>query len=276
VIAALDDGPNAENTIIVLWSDHGWHLGEKLHWRKFALWEEATHNVLMFVAPGITQGGGSCTMPVSLLDIYPTLIDLCELTPRPGLEGNSLKSFLVDPSLTWDRPALTTNKYNNHSLRTERWRYIKYKDGTEELYDHQNDPMEWTNLAQSEEHAPIIEELAKWLPKTNAPESPPKEILEQDDDMPEEYILFQNYPNPFNPLTEIEFQVPRNGHITITVFNNLGQKVRTLVNEKKLAGNYAVAFDGVDEKGIPLPSGIYYYQMQIDAYVRTKKMILVQ
>ncbi|GAH57757.1 unnamed protein product, partial [marine sediment metagenome] len=156
---------------IVLWSDHGWHLGEKLHWKKFALWEEATHNLLMFVVPGLTRPGGRCDQPVNLTDIYPTLIDICGLSDREGLEGRSLMPLLRDPGATRERPALTTHGRLNHSLRTKRWRYIRYSDDTEELYDHDNDELEWDNLLWGEnpnpEHSQVADELAKWLPKVN-------------------------------------------------------------------------------------------------------------
>jgi len=171
VIDALDQSEYKDNTIIVLWSDHGWHLGEKLHWRKFALWEEATHNVLMFVAPGTTLSGGRCSWPVSLLDIYPTLIDLCHLEPKKELQGNSLLPLLKNPETEWDKPVLTTYGRNNHSIRSRRWRYIRYADASEELYDREKDPLEWTNLATKPDYANIKADLARWLPKVNAPNS---------------------------------------------------------------------------------------------------------
>jgi arylsulfatase A-like enzyme len=172
VLEAFDNSAYTDDTIIVLWSDHGCHLGEKLHWRKFALWEEATHNVFMVVAPGLTRAGGRCSRPVSLLDIYPTLIELCGLPPKEGLEGQSLVPLLKDPGAEWERPALTTHGRENHSIRSERWRYIRYRDGTEELYDHDNDELEWTNLAGRAEHADVKQELARWLPESNAPDAP--------------------------------------------------------------------------------------------------------
>jgi len=171
VLDAFDKSDYTDNTVVVLWSDHGWHLGEKLHWRKFSLWEEATHNVLMMVAPGVTKPSGRCPRPVSMLDIYPTLIELCGLTEKKELEGKSLVPLLRDPGAKWDRPALTTHGRNNHSLRTEKWRYIRYNDGTEELYDRQKDPMEWTNLAKDPKYADVKKDLAKWLPEKNVPES---------------------------------------------------------------------------------------------------------
>jgi len=172
LIAAFDKSPMAKNTVIVLWSDHGWHLGEKLHWRKFSLWEEATHDVLMVIAPGVTTPGGRCDTPVGHIDIYPTLIELCGLAPKKELAGESLVPLLKDPSATRESPALTTHGRGNHSLRTRRWRYIRYNDGTEELYDHDVDEMEWTNVAGKSKHAELKKKLARWLPKTNAPDAP--------------------------------------------------------------------------------------------------------
>ena len=170
VLDALDASEYRDNTIIVLWSDHGWHLGEKLHWKKFSLWEEATHNLLMITAPGVTRANTRCDQPVSLIDIYPTLVELCGLTPNEALQGQSLVRFLKNPGDTWERPALSTCGRLNHSLRTKRWRYIRYKDGTEELYDRDADPMEWTNLlwgSPDPEHRAIADDLAKWLPTVN-------------------------------------------------------------------------------------------------------------
>ena len=171
VLDALDNSPYAKNTIIVTWSDHGWHLGEKLHWRKFALWEEATHNPLMYVVPGLTKPGGRCSHPVSLMDIYPTLVELCGLSPREVLDGVSLVPLLKSPNAQWDRPALTTYGKDNHSLRSPRWRYIRYADGTEELYDHNKDEMEWYNLADKAEYEKVKKGLTRRLPRINAENS---------------------------------------------------------------------------------------------------------
>ncbi|MHB9027826.1 MAG: sulfatase [Candidatus Latescibacterota bacterium] len=170
VIDAFDKSPHRDNTIIILWSDHGWHLGEKLHWRKFSLWEEATRNVLLFAAPGITKPGQRCDATVNLIDIYPTLIDLCGLAKKPELEGVSLLPLLRNPKAKWDLPALTTYGRNNHSVRSDRWRYIRYADGSEELYDHYADDMEWTNLAGNAKYTEVKRNLAGFMPKKNVEE----------------------------------------------------------------------------------------------------------
>lgn len=169
VLNALQNGPNAHNTIVVFWGDHGWHLGEKLHWRKFALWEEATRVPLLISTPG--QTGAICNRTVSLIDLYPTLSDLCNLPIRPELEGYSLRPLLNDANTPWNRPVLTTHGHQNHSIRSERYRYIRYRDGSEELYDHNHDPLEWTNLANDTKYAHVMTEHQNWLPQINAPES---------------------------------------------------------------------------------------------------------
>jgi arylsulfatase A-like enzyme len=172
LLDALEKSPHAKDTVVILWSDHGWHLGEKEHWRKFALWEEATRVVMIASAPGVTTPGTRCDRTVSLLDLYPTLTELCGLAPKKELEGRSLVPLLKDPAASWDRPVVTTHGRLNHAVRNERWRYIRYHDGSEELYDHQSDPQEWTNLAAKPELSSVKAELAQWLPKVNAPNAP--------------------------------------------------------------------------------------------------------
>jgi arylsulfatase A-like enzyme len=169
LLDALDRSPYRDNTIVVLWGDHGWHLGEKEHWRKFALWEEATRAPLIWVVPGVTRSGGVCERTVDFLGIYPTLCELCSLPVPKHVEGSSLKPLLADPKAAWDRPALTTHGYQNHAVRTEDWRYIRYADGSEELYDEAKDPYEWTNLANKPEMGCVKKDLAEHLPKTNKP-----------------------------------------------------------------------------------------------------------
>jgi len=170
LLDVLDASPHAKNTIIILYSDHGFMLGEKDHWAKQALWERATRVPLIISAPGFSQGESSAR-PVELLSIYPTLIDLCGLTENPQIDGISLMPLIKNPRATWDRPALTTHYQNNHSLRTGHFRYTRYHDGSEELYDHTADPNEWTNLANLPEHAELKKELSAWFPKTNLPQA---------------------------------------------------------------------------------------------------------
>jgi arylsulfatase A-like enzyme len=174
ILEGLEKSDYLENTIIVLWSDHGYHLGEKDHWHKFTLWERSTRVPMVIVAPGITSPGSVCDQPVSLLDLYPTLIELCNLPSKPELEGHSLVPLLKDPDAGWEYPSITTHGKDNHAIRTEQFRYIRYQDGTEELYDHSKDPNEWTNLAGIKEFDEVINELSKWLPAENEEDAPHK------------------------------------------------------------------------------------------------------
>jgi arylsulfatase A-like enzyme len=172
ILDALDDSGYADNTIVVLWSDHGYHLGEKRHWEKFALWEKTNHVPLIIVAPDVTRAGTRCDRPVSLIDLYPTLIDLCDLKSKQELDGISLGPLLRDPAAKWDRPALMTYMRGNHAVRDDRWRYIRYADGTEELYDHSTDPNEWHNVADTPKNGEVIRRLEKWMPKKEASPAP--------------------------------------------------------------------------------------------------------
>lgn len=166
VLDALRASPYAGNTLVVLWSDHGFHLGEKLRWGKRSLWEESTRAPLMVAGLGI-EGGKRCRRPVGMIDLYPTLADLCGLPSRAELEGQSLRPLLEYPDAAWERPTLTTFGPNNHSLRSERYRYIRYADGSEELYDHEADPGEHRNLAGKEGSEAIMAQLRRWLPGVN-------------------------------------------------------------------------------------------------------------
>ena len=170
LINGLDESGRANNTIIVLWSDHGMHIGEKEQWEKFTLWEESTRVPLIFIVPGLTKPGSVTSEAVSLLDIYPTLVNLVGAEQFEQLEGTSLVPQISDPEAKRDEPAVTTYHKGNHSVRTERWRYIHYYNGDEELYDHENDPHEFHNIADSAELRPVIEELSGWLPQINAGE----------------------------------------------------------------------------------------------------------
>ena len=171
ITRALEEAGLAENTIVVLWGDHGWHLGEKGITGKNTLWDNGTRVPLVFAGPGVARGGRS-TQPAELLDIYPTLIELCGLTPRTDLEGLSLVPQLKNAATARARPAITTHNQGNHGVRSERWRYIRYADGTEELYDHATDPREWTNVALRPENAAILAQHRRWLPTIDRPPAP--------------------------------------------------------------------------------------------------------
>ena len=163
VLKALDESPHRDNTIVVLISDHGFHLGEKQQWSKGTLWEEATDSVMMWCVPGVTQSNEICTRPVSLLDIYPTLVDLIGIDKPNHLDGHSLMPLLKDVRAPRSQPAITT--YDGHmSVRTETARFIRYWDGTTELYDRTNDPHEWVNQTDNPSLADLKTAMASYLP----------------------------------------------------------------------------------------------------------------
>ncbi len=171
VLDALDASPAAANTLIALWSDHGMHFGEKQNWEKFTLWERSTHVPLILAGPGVPRGGRVAS-PASLVDLYPTLCELAGLPVPAQCEGTSLVAQLREPSAPREAPAITTQtmgRQSGHAVRDARWRYIRYFDGFEELYDHIADPNEFTNLADDPAFAAEKRRLRGWLEKIHAP-----------------------------------------------------------------------------------------------------------
>ena len=169
VVAALDAGPHAQSTWIVLWSDHGWSLGEKQHWGKHAPWSETVRVPLLIVPPNNQQprgfrAGTRCAAMVSLLDLYPTLIEMAGLPAQSELEGRSLVPLIANPETEWVDAVVCTVGRGTHSVATKNWRYIRYFDGSEELYDLKADPKEWYNLASDPSHNVVRERLAAHIP----------------------------------------------------------------------------------------------------------------
>ncbi|MHC4540987.1 MAG: sulfatase, partial [Planctomycetota bacterium] len=164
IMNALKQSGRQDNTIVCLWGDHGMHLGEHLLWRKYTLFENAARVPFVMAAPGVAKAGAACNRLVELIDMYPTLADLCGLGVPEGLEGISAKPLLRDPQRPWKKAAFTSQSARNHSLRTERWRYTEW-GGPEnaELYDHQRDPGEFNNLAKNPRHSATVAELRQLL-----------------------------------------------------------------------------------------------------------------
>lgn len=179
VIDALDRSPHRDNTIVVLWSDHGWHLGEKEHWQKFTGWRACARVPLILRVPkgtsGLKQGtkaGSLCDRPVSLVDLFSTLTDLCSLPPQTDIASRSLVPLLHDPKLAWPHAALThLDNPQNYAISTEKWRFIHYMGDEEELYNIEFDPHEWNNLAKSSKpgHAAKLAEMRLLAPTSMAP-----------------------------------------------------------------------------------------------------------
>ncbi len=176
VLDALDGGPNRDNTIVVLWGDHGWHLGEKQHWQKFTGWRVCTRVPLIVRVPegtpGLSQGtqpGGVCTRPVNLLGLFPTLTRLAGLPDKEENDGQDLVPLLEDPDSEWSHASITyLNRPGAYSISTEDWRYIRYEDGDEELYNTSADRYEWRNLAEMPEYAAQLEEMRALAPERYA------------------------------------------------------------------------------------------------------------
>lgn len=169
VLDALDASQHADNTLIVLWSDHGWQLGEKEHWGKFTAWERSTKVPLIAVPPVAKRPAGfkpgrQCHQPVSLLDVYPTVIDILDLDMRDDLDGHSLVPLIDNPDARWPHMAVTHVGRGTQTIRHNRWRYTRYFDGSQELYDHKRDPREWNNLIHDPEYANIVQWLSSELP----------------------------------------------------------------------------------------------------------------
>jgi arylsulfatase A-like enzyme len=204
VLEALEKSGRMDNTVVVLWSDHGWHVGEKLITGKNTLWERSTHVPLIFAGPGVAKGA-RCTQPVELLDIFPTLLELGKLPARADLEGHSLTAQLRDAVKERPWPAITTHNQGNHAIRTRNWRYIRYADGSEELYDERKDPNEWTNLAKQPEFAAVKMDLAKWLPKVDKPPVPGSAARVLTYDPKTGAVTWEGKPvKPTDPIPEIE------------------------------------------------------------------------
>lgn len=164
VLEALERLKLADRTIVVFWSDHGYLVGQHGLWKKQSLFEVSARVPMMICDPRAKGNGKACERPVELLDLYPTLADLCGLEKPEGLHGASLRPLLDDPGAKWDRAAYTQvwrGTFPGHSVRTERWRYTEWDNGKRgvELYDHASDPNEWKNLAEDPKHAETVKEL---------------------------------------------------------------------------------------------------------------------
>lgn len=163
VLDALDNSPYRDNTIIVLFSDHGFHLGEKQRWAKRSLWEDGTRVPLIVSAPG--HQPGTCHRPAELIDVYPTLLDLSGLPADDQQQGQSLVPLMKNPEARWGHPAITSFGPGNYAIRTTRYRYIEYHDGSREFYDHSTDPHEWHNLIDDPDVADAVTFHAQRVPQ---------------------------------------------------------------------------------------------------------------
>lgn len=160
VLDALENSPYRDNTVVILFSDHGFHLGSKEHWAKFTFWNRGTRTPFIIYMPNMKPG--SCDNTISLIDIYPTLVELCGLPPKDDVDGQSLAPLLTDPSKDWKNNVhLFYFEPGNEAIITKEWRYIRYTTGEEELYNRLKDPNDWNNLVHNSEMTPILEQFRK-------------------------------------------------------------------------------------------------------------------
>ena len=186
ILKALETNNYRDNTIIIFWSDHGWHFGTKQHWHKQTLWEECTRIPFIMKVPGTTGPGSTCRRPVDMVNVFPTLLSLCGLPDLPGLDGHDMSPLLENPDTSWAYPAISEIQTGNMSVRSQDWHYIRYHDGSEELYDCTNDPFEWDNKSSEEEYRAVLASHRSWVPDTFAAPVPDKQSFLFD---PHEYTF---------------------------------------------------------------------------------------
>jgi hypothetical protein len=227
MLDALENSKYKDNTIIVVTGDHGWYLGEKMQFGKTKLREEACRVPLIVKTPGMTAPKRTKAV-VNLVDLYPTLAELCGLPIPSHCEGRSFVPVLKNPNISW-YPGLTTNTYQSHSVRSEQYRYIRWPDGTEELYDHYVDSMEWNNLIKDNKYATVVNELKSYLPKYDAPHSIRNDEINSTQPKNENEI-FSVFPSVFQERITINDPLTINS--TIEIFNMQGVKIKTIKDFK--------------------------------------------
>ena len=292
ILDSLENSQYAENTIVIFTADHGYHMGEKNFLSKTTIWEESTRIPLVVYAPGVSVAGEKVSHPVSLIDIYPTLIDLSALPENPNIGGNgylldgySFRPFLENPiNGTWNGPPVALNHLhgivnpannipspiaeNHHSVRSSRYRYTLTSDGEEEFYDHLNDPNEWNNLAITDLDDATTS-LLEWhksemFDLLNISTLNINELTKSN-----EFNFYQRYLGASNWTTQIEYTLSKKTQVKIEVFNINGKKLLSLVNESKPAGKHQMSFNLSK-----FSSGLYFCKMTTPTFSKTKKMIL--
>jgi arylsulfatase A-like enzyme len=292
ILDSLENSQYADNTIVIFTADHGYHMGEKNFLSKTTIWEESTRVPFVVYAPGVSVAGKKVAHPISLIDLYPTLIDLSALPQNPNIAGNghlldghSIRPFLENPtSGTWNGPPVALNHLhgkvspakdtpspiedNHHSVRSNRYRYTLTSDGKEEFYDHLNDPNEWTNLAMTDLDDDV-RSLMEWhklelfkllnistLNINNSTKSP-------------KFNIYQSNSGASNRNTKIEYTLSKDTQVSIEVYDVNGKKLLQLVDEFKPAGMYNISFSSSN-----LPKGLYFCKITSSMISQTIKMIL--
>jgi len=245
VLDGLENSKYKDNTIVVFLGDHGWFLGEKLRFRKTYLWEESCKAPLLIKVPGVTKTD-SCDRIISFMDLYPTMAALCNLPAPTHCEGRNITPLLSDPTREW-YPALTTMGYKNHSVRSDRYRYNIWSDGTEELYDHVADPMEWNNLINDPLYAQVVANHKTFLPTVNAVNSPAVGTIAN----LLKHNTFSVFPNPAKNFVVIKNDGISSGHYFFELMDSNGK----IYNRRTIDGKETI---------IPtqqLPQGTYFIRV---------------
>lgn len=278
----LEKSAYKNNTLIILMGDHGYHLGEKNHIGKHTLWERALKTPLIIYDPSL-KTKGNCQKVVSLQDIYPTLVELCGL-PKPNfiVRGRSLKRLIVNPLADWDGAALasftqyTTNP-DSHSFRSNRYHYIWYYNGDEELYDMQNDPNEWTNLAYNASHTTIKNQMKNAMRTMLAGDDNPFDksnvnnidFQKEVEDF-EEGKLFRLYPNPASSFTNIQWFLPEKTDINISITDIYGKEIQNFnINAPTGQIDYLLNLRG-------LQKGIYFVYFNTSQRKKIYKKLIIE
>lgn len=282
----LEKSAYKNNTIVVLMGDHGFHLGEKNHFHKFTLWEKALKTPLIIYDPSIRKTG-SCNKVVSLQDIYPTLVDLCTL-PKPNftVRGRSLRKLIENPALEWKGLALASYARDNyklpdsHSFRMDRYHYIWYYNGDEELYDLQNDPNEWTNLAYKSSYLTLKNQMNNYMRAMLAGDENPFDkshlndfALQKDTEEIEgfeENGSFNLYPNPTSSFTKIQLYSTENTELNISITDVYGKEIKSFRVQSGF-GKMEYAVDLSDMK-----KGIYFIYINHSQRKRLSKKLIIE
>jgi iduronate 2-sulfatase len=292
ILDGLENSQYADNTIVIFTADHGYHMGEKNFLSKTTIWEESTRVPLVVYAPGVSVAGGKVAHPVSLIDLYPTLIDLSDLPDHPNISGNghpldghSIRPFLENPTNgTWNGPPVALNHLhgniapenntpspiaeNHHSVRSIRYRYTLTSDGEEEFYDHLNDPNEWNNLAITDLDG-NERSLLEWHKSEMFDLLNISTLNTNEPTTSTGFNLYKSYLGPSNWTTQVEYTLPKETQVKIEIFNINGKKLLSLVNASKAAGKHDISFNLSK-----FSSGLYFCRMMTPTYSQTKKIIL--
>ena len=294
----LDELGLREDTIIVLWGDHGWHLGDHNMWAKHSNFEQATRSPLIISAPGFA-GNQQSNSPTEFVDVFPTLCALAGIPVPADLDGVDLTPVLEKPEEMVKDFAISQfgrnsggQRFEGYALRDKRYRYIEWlgddfrstmlydenKVVARELYDYQTDPLETVNLVDSASYQGVVLDLQTKLVDFFSSTRIIDEVKQGEghSEIPNGFELLQNYPNPFNPSTTIRYKLHRAGKVELSIYNMAGQHVQTLVSRHQQGGSFSVRWDGRNAQGLEVGTGIYISRLSVGSDTRTSKLLLIR